>query len=251
MMDVQAYLDRINYRGDSSPTSEALQALHLAHVLTVPFEDLDNFLGRPISLEPAALFAKIVRARRGGYCFELNGLFSLLLEAMGFSVTRLIARVWYGSRPPHPRSHQALLVHVGGQSWLVDVGFGGNGLLEPFPFVVGHVATQCSERFRLTSVEQEEYLLQCFIHDEWESLYSFSVHPCQPVDYQYASYFHSHSPESIFMQHRICTMPTQDGRKTLVDHSLSIRRNGKNQKTVVGSDSEVAAVLREHFGIIP
>ena len=250
MMDVQVYLDRINYCGPSIPTSETLRALHLAHVLAVPFENLDNFIGRPISLEPADLFAKIVTARRGGYCYELNGLFSLLLEAMGFSVTRLIARVRYGSRPPHPRSHQVLLVHLGGESWLVDVGFGGNGLLEPFPFVAGHVATQGSEQFRLNLVEQEEHLLQCFVRDQWESLYSFSVHPCQPVDYQYASYFHSHSPDSIFMQRRICTMPTQDGRKTLVDHSLNVRRNGKNEKTPVGSDAEVATVLREHFGII-
>lgn len=249
-MDVQAYLDRINYRGDGAPTFETLRALHLAHALAVPFENLDNFLGRPISLEPADLFAKIVTARRGGFCYELNGLFGLLLEAMGFSVTRLIARVWYGSRPPHPPSHQVLLVHVGGEPWLVDVGFGGNGLLEPFPFVAGHVAAQCSEQFRLRSVEHEEHLLQCFVRDQWESLYSFSLHPCQPVDYRYANYFHSHSPDSIFMQRRICTMPTKDGRKTLVDHSLSIRRNGKNEKTVAGSDPEYTNVLREHFGII-
>jgi N-hydroxyarylamine O-acetyltransferase len=249
-MDVQAYLDRINYRGDRTSTYETLRALHLAHVLAVPFENLDNFLGRPISLEPPDLFAKIVTARRGGYCYELNGLFSLLLEAMGFPVTRLIARVWYGARPPYPRSHQVLLVHAGGESWLTDVGFGGNGLLEPFPFSTGHIATQCSEQFRLTSVEQEEHLLQCLVRDQWESLYSFSLHPCQPVDYRYASYFHSHSPDSIFMQRRICTMPTKDGRKTLVDQSLNIRWHGKNEKSVAGSDSECTKVLREHFGIV-
>lgn len=249
-MDVQAYLDRIHYRRASFPTSETLRALHLAHVLAVPFENLDNFLGRPISLEPADLFAKIVIARRGGYCYELNGLFSLLLETMGFSVTRLIARVRYGSRPPYPCSHQVLLVHVGGESWLVDVGFGGNGLLEPFPLVSEHVAMQGSEQFRLRLVEQDEHLLQCFVRDQWESLYSFSLHPCQPVDYLYASYFHSHSPDSIFMQRRICTMPTRDGRKTLVDYSLSVRRNGKSEKTQAESDSDVTNVLREHFGII-
>lgn len=249
-MDVQAYLDRINYGGDCASSCETLRALHRAHVLAVPFENIDNFLGRPISLEPKDLFAKVVTARRGGYCYELNGLFSLLLEAMGFPVTRLIARVWYGSRPPYPRSHQALLVQAECGSWLADVGFGGNGLLEPFPFVAGHVATQASEQFRLTSVDQEEYLLQCFVHDQWESLYSFSIHPCQPVDYRYVNYFHSHSPESIFMQRRICTIPTKDGRTTLADRSLSIRKYGKNEKSVVRSDSEYTDVLREHFGIV-
>ncbi len=248
-MDVQAYFNRINYRGDFTSTSETLRALHFAHVLAVPFENLDNFLGRSISLEPADLFAKVVTARRGGYCYELNGLFSLLLEALGFSVTRLLARVWYGSRPPYPRSHQVLLVDLGDESWIVDVGFGGNGLLEPFPLVPEHVATQGGEQFRLRLVEREEYLLQCFVRHQWESLYSFSVHPCQPEDYQYANYFHSHSPASIFMQRRICTIPTKDGRKTLVDHSLRVRRNGTNDNKIAGSDSEVTKILLEHFGI--
>lgn len=100
LMDLLAYLERIKYSGECIASSDTLRALHLAHVLAVPFENLDNFLGRPVSLEPADLFAKIVTAKRGGYCFELNGLFSLLLEAMGFPVTRLIARVRYGSKPP-------------------------------------------------------------------------------------------------------------------------------------------------------
>ena len=249
-MNLSAYLDRINYRGDRLPTSETLRQLHLAHVLAVPFENLDNFLGRAVSLEPADLFAKIVVARRGGYCFELNGLFSLLLEALGFPVTRMIARVRYGSKPPYARSHQVLLVSMQGESWLVDVGFGGNGLLEPFPLVAGQVARQLGEQFRLVSAEQDGYLLQCLVHDEWESLYSFSPEPCQPVDYRYANYFHSHSPDSLFMQRRICTLPTLEGRKTLVDQSLSMRRNGKNEKSVADSDAAYARMLQEHFGIV-
>ena len=249
-MDVQAYLNRIDYHGDRTATLETLRALHLAHVLAVPFENLDNFLGRPVSLEPADLFAKIVTAKRGGYCFELNGLFSLLLEAMRFPVTRLIARVWYGAKPPYPRSHQVSMVNVGGESWLVDVGFGGNGLLEPIPLAAGPQVRQLSEAFRLTMLESEGHLLQCLVHDEWESLYSFTLDPCQPVDYQYPNYFHSHSSESRFMQRRVCTIPTRDGRKTLVDQSLSIRRNGKSEKSVADSDAEYASLLQEHFGIV-
>jgi N-hydroxyarylamine O-acetyltransferase len=249
-VDIQAYCDRIDYRGEHAATPETLHALHLAHVLTVPFENLDNFLGRPVSLEPADLFAKIVTAKRGGYCFELNGLFSLLLEAVGFSVTRLIARVRYGSKPPYPRSHQVLMVKAGGEPWLVDVGFGGNGLLEPILLSAGTQVTQHSETFRLTVLESDEYLLQCRVHEEWESLYSFTLEPCQPVDYQYPNYFHSHSSESRFMQRRVCTIPTKDGRKTLVDQSLSIRRNGKSEKSVADSDTEYARLLHEHFGIV-
>jgi len=248
-MDIRAYCDRIAYRGEIMSSSDALRALHLAHALAVPFENLDNFLGRPISLEPADLFAKIVTGKRGGYCFELNGLFSLLLEAMGFEVTRLIARVRYGAKPPYPRSHQVSMVKVGGEPWLADVGFGGNGLLEPIRLSSDVQVKQHSEEFRLAAIDSDEYLLQCLVHDEWESLYSFTLEPFQPVDYLYPNYFHSHSPESRFMQRRICTIPTTDGRKTLVDRSLSIRRNGKNEKSSAGSDAEYARLLREHFGI--
>lgn len=249
-MDHSAYLDRIDYLGDSAASRDTLRALHLAHVFTVPFENLDGYRGVPVSLEPADLFAKIVIARRGGYCFELNGLFSLLLEAMGFEVTRLIARVRYGAKPPYPRSHQVLLVRVGGEPWLVDVGFGGNGLLEPIPLAAGSVVRQLDEQFRLTPLESEEFLLQCLVHQEWESLYSFTLEPCQPVDYRYANFFHSHSPDSLFMQRRVCTIPTREGRTTLVDQSLSIRRNGTNEKSVVEGNAAYARVLHEHFGII-
>lgn len=249
-MDLSAYLDRIGYHGDVLPSRETLHSLHLAHVLMVPFENLDNFLGRPVSLEPADLFAKIVMARRGGYCFELNGLFSLLLEGMGFEVTRLIARVRYGAKPPYPRSHQVLMVNVRGEPWLIDVGFGGNGLLEPIPLAAGSRVRQFSEEFRLAVLESGEYLLQCLAHNEWESLYSFTLEPCQPVDYQYPNYFHSHSSESRFMQRRVCTIPTREGRTTLVDQSLSIRRSGKNEKSVIESDVAYARVLHDHFGIV-
>jgi N-hydroxyarylamine O-acetyltransferase len=249
-MNVHAYCERINYHGGHGATPETLRALHLAHVFTVPFENLDGYRGVPVSLEPADLFAKIVTARRGGYCFELNGLFSLLLEALGFEVTRLIARVRYGAKPPYPRSHQVLRVAIGGEPWLVDVGFGGNGLLEPIPLAAGSVVRQLDEQFRLTLLESGEFLLQCLVHEEWESLYSFTLEPCHPVDYRYANYFHSHSPDSLFMQRRVCTIPMWDGRKTLVDQSLSIRRNGKNEKSVVENDVAYARVLHEHFGIV-
>jgi N-hydroxyarylamine O-acetyltransferase len=96
--------------------------LHRAHVMTVPFENLDIHLGRPISLAPADLFRKIVSSRRGGYCFELNGLFALLLEALGIAVTRLAARVLYGAEGVRPRSHQVLTGHLGTSAglWMWD-----------------------------------------------------------------------------------------------------------------------------------
>lgn len=250
MVDRSAYLTRIGYQGSVVPSMETLRGLHLAHVLTVPFENLDIHLGRPISIEPAELFRKIVVNRRGGYCFELNGLFALLLEELGFTVTRLAARVLYGVEGIRPRSHQLLVVRLGTGPWIVDVGFGGHGLLEPFSLVVGHEQQQGVDRFRLVTDERGDYVLQCDLVGAWADLYSFTLEPCLPVDYTFANYYHSHSPDSLFTQKRICTMPTLNGRKTFTDGLLKIRENEATKELHVKNEEECKRLLQRHFGLI-
>lgn len=249
MVDRSAYLARIGYQGSVVPSSEALLGLHLAHVLTVPFENLDIHLDRPISLEPSDLFRKIVLSRRGGYCFELNGLFALLLEELGFVVTRLAARVLYGTEGLRPRSHQVLLVHLDGERWLADVGFGGQGLLEPLKLADGSEAKQGVDRFRLVAAGQGGYLLQCEMESVWTDLYSFALEPWLPVDFTFANYYHSHSPESLFMQRRICTMPTLEGRKTLIGNLLKVRGRDGMQELHVSSEEEWRQLLQQHFDL--
>ncbi len=249
MVDRDVYLARIGYEGALTLSIETLRGLHRAHVMTVPFENLDIHLGRAISLDPADLFRKIVVDRRGGYCFELNGLFALLLEDVGFAVTRLAARVSSGAEGVRPRSHQLLMVTLGNTSWIVDVGFGGHGLLEPLRLVFGEEARQGHECFRLVAGERGEYLLQGEREGAWVDLYSFGLDACLPVDYTFASYYHSHAPDSLFMQKRICTMPTPEGRKTLTDMVLKVRGGGDTQERQI-SDEEYKQLLQQHFGLI-
>ena len=249
MFDRDAYLARIKYEGPLIPSLETLQGLHRAHVMTVPFENLDIHLGRSISLDPADLFRKIVVERRGGYCFELNGLFALLLEALGFAVTRLAARVCSGAEGVRPRSHQLLMVKLGESAWIVDVGFGGQGLLEPLRLAVGEERQQGRECFRLVTGERGEYLLQGERDGAWEDLYSFGLDPCLPVDYLFANYYHSQSPDSLFMQQRICAMPTPEGRTSLIDNVLKVRGRKGTQEIQIASDGERARLLQEHFGL--
>ena len=249
MVDRDAYLARIGYEGALTPSIETLRALHRAHVMTVPFENLDIHLGRAISLDPADLFRKIVVDRRGGYCFELNGLFALLLEDVGFAVTRLAARVSSGAEGVRPRSHQLLMVTLGNTSWIVDVGFGGHGLLEPLRLVFGEEARQGRECFRLVAGERGEYLLQGEREGAWVDLYSFGLDACLPVDYTFASYYHSHAPDSLFMQKRICTMPTPEGRATLMDNLLKLRGQEGTQELQVTSEDEGEQLLQQHFGL--
>lgn len=250
MFDRPAYFTRIGYEGSVDHSAETLRALHLAHVLTVPFENLDIHLGQPISLEPADLFRKIVVNRRGGYCFELNGLFALLLEDLGFAVTRLAARVLYGAEGVRPRSHQALLVPMGEERWVVDVGFGGNGLREPFLLTVGHQQRQGPDRFRLITDGRGDYLLQCEIDGAWTDLYSFTLEPNLSVDYTFANYYHSHSPDSLFTQRLICTMPTPNGRTIFTDRRLKIRSDGATRELHVKDQEECRQLLQEHFGLV-
>lgn len=249
MFDRDAYLARIKYEGPLIPSVETLRDLHRAHVMTVPFENLDIHLGRSISLDPADLFRKIVVERRGGYCFELNGLFALLLEELSFGVTRLAARVSSGAEGVRPRSHQLLMLKMGESAWIVDVGFGGQGLLEPLRLAIGQEARQGRERFRLVTGERGEYLLQGERDGAWTDLYSFGLDPCLPVDYLFANYYHSHSPDSLFMQQRICTMPTPEGRASLIDNVLKVRGLGGTQELQITSDEERKRLLREHFGL--
>ena len=120
-LDLPAYLERIGYAGDLNPSRSVLEALHLAHATHIPFENLDILLGRPIRLDLASLQAKLVKDRRGGYCFEQNLLFSAVLRQLGFSVTSLAARVRYRTTTLLPRTHMLLLVDLAGERWLADV----------------------------------------------------------------------------------------------------------------------------------
>ena len=122
--DLDAYCARINYKSSREVSAQTLRALHFAHVHNVPFENLDIHLGKPLSLEPADLFSKIVTHKRGGYCYEVNSFFTMILRAFGFQVQGLLARVLYSFSDFRPRSHQLLLVTVDNESRIADVGFG-------------------------------------------------------------------------------------------------------------------------------
>ena len=250
--EIPAYAARLDYRGKLDPCIETLRGLHEAHTLTVPFENLDVRLGRPILLDPATLFRKIVCERRGGYCFELNGLFAALLERIGFPVHRLMARVLYGAATVRPLSHEVLLVEADGGRWLADVGFGGNGLIAPLPLRAGHEERQYQEHVRLVGREGRTgpvFVLQFESADVWHDLYEFSLERYAPEDYILPNYYHSHAPESLFMRHVICTKPTVEGRIILLDRKLKIRERGETRHAKADRPEEFRMFLKTHFGI--
>ena len=248
-IDIAAYLDRIRVTETPSVDVEFLRALHRQHVFHVPFENLDIHLGRGISLAPADLFDKIVRRRRGGYCFELNGLFQLLLETIGFRVYSTAARVLFGTEMIPPRSHRLLIVTLDGTDWMVDVGFGAFGLIEPLPLQTGIEYRQFTDRFRLEEDPLLGYVFQSYHDGMWHNQYAFTRDLHHPIDFAFANYYHSHAPQSIFTQKRICQLPTPEGRKRLEGTTLSQTVNGITEALIVEGEQDFLQALRKHFDV--
>jgi N-hydroxyarylamine O-acetyltransferase len=246
-LDLDAYFARVGHAGGLSPTLPVLEALHLAHATHIPFENLDVLLGRPIRLDLESLQAKLVRGRRGGYCFEQNLLFAAVLERVGFGVTRLAARVRLGATRLLPRTHMLLAVDVGGEPWLADVGFGGDGLLGPLPLAPDRPVRQYDRTYRLVG-EPGGTALQMSRGEGWLDLYAFTTEPQHLVDYELANYFVSTHPESIFVRTLTAQRPTPEVRYALRNRTLTMERNGTTTARTV-EDDELLRVLSETFGL--
>ncbi len=247
-LDLDAYLTRIDYSGKRDATAETLRQLHRAHATHIPFENLDILLGKSIRLDIVSLQAKLVRARRGGYCFEQNALFAAVLERLGFEVTRLAARVRFGTSEVRPRTHMALKVEAKGKSWLCDVGFGGWGLVEPIALVDGEESKQGIWSFRLRQ-EGEEWVLSCPQCPVSADQYSFTLEPQLPVDYEPPNHFCSTWPQSSFVQAVTAQLPTENVRTILRGSELTtVDATGVRVEKIEG-DTALLRLLRERFDL--
>jgi N-hydroxyarylamine O-acetyltransferase len=245
-MDEHAYLERIGYRGPREPTAETLRQLHQAHLLAVPFENLDIHLGQPIVLSLSAFYEKIVRRRRGGFCYELNGLFGWLLERLGFTVTRLSARVFAGAQPGPDFDHLVLLVETA-ERLLADVGF-GDSFLEPLRLDSDEASVQRGSSYRLTGSGQER-VLERLQGSDWEARYVVSLTPRRLHDFAAMCQYHQTSPDSIFTRMTICSLATAGGRITLSNDRLITTTAGGREERVVTGDEEYRALLKDRFGM--
>jgi len=246
-VNVTAYLDRINYRGSLIPSAQTLRNLQVAHLFNVPFENLSIHAHEPIVLNNEALFTKIVERRRGGFCYELNGLFSALLRELGFEVSMLSAEVANASGAfSQPFDHMTLLVKLE-ERWLADVGF-GDSFLEPLKIDSSNEQVQGDQAFRI--VADGEYLLLLRKHgDDWKPEYRFTLQPYQYNDFEEMCRYHQTSPQSHFTQSRVCSLATTTGRITLSGMRFIVTANGIREEHTLGSTKEYDALLHEKFGI--
>lgn len=241
---VDAYLRRIGCERPPRLDVDALATLQERHLDAVPFENLSIHLGEPIVLEVDALVDKIVRRRRGGFCYELNGAFATLLSALGFRVTRMAARVYgeEGSLGP-PYDHLALRVDLD-EPLLVDVGFGAFSR-RPLRLTARDDQVDPAGRFRLADADYGD--LDVFMDDQ--AVYHLDPRPRELADFTATCWWHQTSPASHFTQSLTCSLPTATGRVTLSGDRLVVTDGGHRTETRLGSEAEVLAAYERHFGI--
>lgn len=253
-METATYLKRIAYGKPVKPDVQTLHELQHAHLLAVPFENLDIGWKRLIRLDSASLWDKIVGQRRGGFCYELNGLFAELLQSIGYDVTYLNARVFNGSGALGiDFDHLALLVRVPGvdQRWLVDVGF-GDSFNEPLDFEERGEQTQGLRAYRLDQTDEGYVTWQKDYDGTWERQYFFDLRPHQfPEEYLAGCLYHQTSPKSSFTRSSIISRATPNGRVSLEERALIVTQNGARTKQPVRDRQEYLALLKEHFDITP
>jgi N-hydroxyarylamine O-acetyltransferase len=246
-MDVEAYLRRIGYDGPRVPSPETLRNLHRQHLFTVPFENLDILLAVPIELDIVGLFDKVVRRRRGGFCYELNGLFGALLTAMGFHVHLLSARVRREDGGFGPEFDHMLLKVELEEPWLVDVGF-GDSFVDPMPFRAGGADAVNGYRYVVRPVRDEWELVR---EDEKgaAALYAFRDVAHDLGEYREMCRYHQTSPESHFTKSWVCSRATPDGRITLANMRLKVTGVEKCEERQLCDEADVRGCLSELFGV--
>jgi N-hydroxyarylamine O-acetyltransferase len=246
-MDVDAYLRRIGYDGPRGPTLSTLRRLHVAHLQTVPFENLDIGLRRPISLDPAAMFHKIVERRRGGYCYELNGLFALFLRELGFRVDMLSAGVVRRDGRSSPEfDHMALRVHLE-EPWLADVGF-GELFVEPLRLNLDGIQVERGRSFRIDREGERRVLWMDNDDRAWTPQYRFTATPHRLDEFEDRNRWQQTARESHFTQNTICSRVTPGGRITLSGSRLIVTRGRMREERPL-TEGEHTAVLKDTFGI--
>ena len=250
-MDVATYLTRIDYAETVRPDTQTLSGLQTAHMRHIPFENLDIGLKRPIRLDEQSLWNKIIINTRGGFCYELNGLFAWLLKQIGFEVTYLNARVYnQDGRLGFAFDHLVLLVQVPGQTerWLADVGF-GDSFTSPLRFKLDVEQVQGLRAYRLEEIQEGFIVWQRNYVGTYERQYLFDLKPRQfPDEYEAACLYHQTSPASTFTQWNIITRATEDGRVSLEDGRLILTRNGQRTERPVSED-EYRILLKEYFDV--
>jgi N-hydroxyarylamine O-acetyltransferase len=250
-VDIAEYFKRVGYVGRPTAAIDTLRTLHRLHPATIPFENLDPLLGRPVVLGAKALEQKLVHDRRGGYCFEHNLLFSHVLRELGFQVSGFAARVLWNSPEGvvAPRGHMLLRVRAQSVEHIVDVGFGGLTLTAPLKLETGIAQETPHEPFRLEK-QGSEYRLDAKIDGAWKPIYRFDLQEQVQADYEVASYYQATHPKSIFRAFLLGALAPEKRRLALFDGKMVVHHlDDRNDRTTLATGDELRKALTDEFGI--
>jgi N-hydroxyarylamine O-acetyltransferase len=251
-IDVDAYFKRIGFDDPRTPTLDTLRAIQLRHSETIPFENLNPLMGWPVCLDIESLQRKMVRDGRGGYCFEQNLLLKHALEALGFHVTGLSARVMWNTPDGTvlPRTHMLLLVELDERRYIVDVGFGGVTLTGPLRLELDIEQATPHEPFRLISID-DEFLEQVKIGGHWVSLYRFDLTEQLLPDYEMANWYLSTHPDSRFVTGLLAARPAPDRRYALLNNQLTVHyRDGGRERRLLTDVADMRETLERAFHLV-
>ena len=246
-MNVDEILDRVRYTGSRESTSDTLRSLQHAFLEAVPFENLDIHTGRRISLDPRRIYEKIVGRRRGGFCYECNGLFADLLAALGYTVSRLSARMATAGRIGPEFDHMVLLVSLDGE-YLADVG-NGRSVRDPLPLEGDETSEAEGVEYRVGTHAEGYALYYRKAGSDWLPRFLFSAIPREQSEFSKMCEYHQTSPHSTFTQKRLATIASPQGRLTLLDNRLVETRGAERRERELTSEDEVLLCLRTRFGI--
>ena len=246
--DLSAYLERIGLKAPDTPNIEYLFALHKAHLHTFPFENFDIQLGRNIDITPEAIFNKLVHHKRGGYCFELNGLFHQAVQACSFDSRSLLGRV-HITGTPTGRGHQLGLITIEGEQWLCDTGFGKDTPRTPFRFVHNEIQDCAGQQIRLIDAGGFGTMVQSRSDNEWTNLYSFDLEHVCHADSEYGNFYTSQNPNSFFTFARVATLPAENKMLILYNSSITITTESGVETIELAEDDSYIEALKTYFGI--
>jgi len=246
--DLDAYFDRIGWGGPTAPAYDTLAGILSAHMARIPFENFDVLLGRPPRLDVEGLQAKLVTARRGGYCFEHATLFAAALEALGFAPVRHSARVvLIAPRTESPRAHMFLTVPVAEGTFVVDPGFGVHAPRVPVPLSEGERAG-CGHEIHWMERDGPYWTLRAHTRDEPVSAWVSTLEHDHPADFAMANHYTATFPASPFVNRIMLRALTPDGRVSVMNRDLTVSRGARVETTQLAGRAALRAVVAEHFG---
>ena len=246
---LQKYCERIGYEGRPKADAQTLKQLMRHQLMTVPFENLDVQAGKVVSLVPEEIVEKIIDRNRGGYCYEVNGLFAMALETLGIEYQFVAARpMFYPVK--RPKTHMAIIATVEDKQWLCDLGFGSYGIRVPMDLAeIGKPIKQDHDLFMLEKSEAGEYLLKAYVDDAWANQYAFDLSPWEWIDFAPANYLNSTHPDAIFVQKRLVIIQNLAGRTILLGNSLKTIQSGVVTKLEI-KDEQVKGALETCFDLV-